>query len=241
MGLKLPQDGVEVPEYRQALIVHESDPEPPRGLVFQDAQHNLWQYNVDSGSWEGPHFKTMWGGIWAHSFSFPWIAANPEDEPDMVWWESDGSIDWVAEKDRAAMLAINEVEGTSGTEAAADEFEARLGRFETKDSGERVSFDTGMQRDTNKGKPRFDLLWIKDMPYEEQPLYRLAMLMARGAEKYDDRNWEKASLPEERDRFIESRLRHTAQSDCGELDEDHDAAVLFNTFGKIKVDWEVNR
>lgn len=31
-------------------------------------------------------------------------------------------------------------------------------KFKTKDSGKRVKFDSGFQRDVNTGKPRFDLI-----------------------------------------------------------------------------------
>jgi hypothetical protein len=65
--------------------------------------------------------------------------------------------------------------------------------FETKDSGARVEFSTGMQRDVQDTKPRFDLICPKDLPYKEQMLTRWAELMQRGAEKYSARNWEKAS------------------------------------------------
>lgn len=44
----------------------------------------------------------------------------------------------------------------------------------TKDSGVRESFDSGMVRDTQQGKPRYDLI---DRPI----LKRWAELMARGA------------------------------------------------------------
>lgn len=59
-----------------------------------------------------------------------------------------------------------------------------MDNFTTKDSGERVEFSTGMQRDTSKSKPRFDLITPKSIPYEKQMLTRWAELMARGAEKY---------------------------------------------------------
>lgn len=112
-----------------------------------------------------------------------------------------------------------------------------FGYYITKDSGERAEFASGMRRDTNKGKPRFDLLWPRGIPYEKQPLYRLAMLMARGAEKYDDRNWELADPngPEVA-RFDESGLRHYAQKIAGETDEDHAAAVLFNVMASMTMD-----
>lgn len=105
--------------------------------------------------------------------------------------------------------------------------------YETKDSGERHNYLSGMVRDTQKGKPRFDLLWVEGLPYKDQPLYRLAMLMARGAEKYGDRNWENANSPEEAKRFDGSGLRHYAQAVSGETDEDHYAAVLFNVMAAM--------
>jgi len=101
--------------------------------------------------------------------------------------------------------------------------------FETKDSGERQQWQSGMMRDTQKGKPRFALMWTKLQPYEDQMLTRYARLLARGAEKYEDRNWEEGSGQEELDYAYESLSRHTAQLICGERDEDHAAAVWFNT------------
>jgi hypothetical protein len=106
-----------------------------------------------------------------------------------------------------------------------------MDNFTTKDSGERVEFSTGMQRDTSKSKARFDLITPKNIPYEKQMLTRWAELMARGAEKYNARNWEKANTQEEIDRFKESAFRHFMQWFFGENDEDHAAAVLFNITG----------
>ena len=93
--------------------------------------------------------------------------------------------------------------------------------YETLDSGEREEFDSGMRRDTAKGKPRYDLIPIK-------MLRRWADLMARGAEKYGDRNWEKANGRLELARFRSSAARHFMQWMNAEQDEDHAAAVLFN-------------
>lgn len=96
--------------------------------------------------------------------------------------------------------------------------------FETKDSGRRVMFPSGMNRDVQDDKPRYDLIW--------QPgLKRLAELMSRGAKKYGDRNWEKASTQEELDRFKASAYRHFEQWFAGDIDEDHASAVVFNLFG----------
>lgn len=102
--------------------------------------------------------------------------------------------------------------------------------FTTKDSGTRAEFDSGMVRDTNQGKPRFDLLVPKGVPYSSQMITRFAELMARGAEKYDARNWEQATGNEELERFRESAFRHFMQWFMGETDEDHAAAITFNVW-----------
>lgn len=96
--------------------------------------------------------------------------------------------------------------------------------FETKDSGVREEFASGMRRDTQKGKPRYDLV---DRPM----LKRWAELMARGAEKYGDNNWRLAAGDAELRRFEASAFRHLMQWLDGERDEDHAAAVIFNLAG----------
>jgi hypothetical protein len=98
----------------------------------------------------------------------------------------------------------------------------------TKDSGARDEFDSGMVRDTQKGKARFDLMLPLDVPYDQQMITRFAELLARGAEKYGDRNWEKGDSDKEIARARSSALRHMMQWACGETDEDHAAAVMFN-------------
>jgi len=111
--------------------------------------------------------------------------------------------------------------------------------YVTKDSGERVQFDGGMTRDTNSGKPRFDLTMPEGVPYNEQLITRFARLMARGAIKYNARNWEKAEGKEEFDRFKESAFRHFMQWYCDETDEDHAVAVLFNIMGAETVSYKL--
>ena len=96
--------------------------------------------------------------------------------------------------------------------------------FETKDSGKRQEFSTGMKRDVQEDKPRYDLL---DMAM----LKRWAELMARGAQKYGEENWRMASTEEELKRFKASALRHCIQWFNGDRDEDHGAAVMFNISG----------
>ena len=99
----------------------------------------------------------------------------------------------------------------------------------TKDSGKREDYPTGMRRDTQEGKPRFDLLVPLDQEFDDLMLTRWAGLMARGAQKYGERNWEKAATTQEYNRFKNSAFRHFMQWLCGVKDgEDHAAAIFFN-------------
>lgn len=101
-----------------------------------------------------------------------------------------------------------------------------MSEFITKDSGARQEFETGMKRDSQAGKPRYDLIPPK-------PLKRLAELYARGAVKYDEWNWSQGSPYS---RFIASALRHLFQYVMGERDEDHLAAVCFNVMALMHFD-----
>lgn len=94
--------------------------------------------------------------------------------------------------------------------------------FETKDSGVREVFSSGMQRDVTTGKRLWHL--VADGPM----LKRWADLLTRGAVKYEVRNWMKANSEEELERARESAFRHFMQWYLGETDEDHAAAVFFN-------------
>jgi hypothetical protein len=97
-----------------------------------------------------------------------------------------------------------------------------------------------MQRDTNAGKARFDLIVPNNIPYKEQLLTRFAELMQRGAVKYEERNWEKAKTQEEMNRYKDSAFRHFMQWYCGEEDEDHAVAVLFNIMGFETTKYKLN-
>ncbi len=101
--------------------------------------------------------------------------------------------------------------------------------FETKDSGKREEFPTGMKRDTQDDKPRYDLI-------DRAFLRRWAELMARGAKKYGEENWRKAATPEEQTRFRSSAIRHLMQYLEGDRSEDHAAAVAFNLAGAEMVE-----
>lgn len=112
--------------------------------------------------------------------------------------------------------------------------------FVTKDSGQRQDYASGMRRDLQEGKPRFDLM-VPDMPYEETALYRFAALLGRGAEKYGENNWQLANSEEEYNRFRSSAFRHFMQYIAGEEDEDHMAAVMFNLNAMVYLDWKMSQ
>lgn len=99
-----------------------------------------------------------------------------------------------------------------------------MSEFQVKDSGERKEFANGMMRDTDEGKPRYDLL-------DRAFLKRWAIHMAKGAKKYGDNNWRLASDEAALERFKGSAFRHLIQWLEGDQDEDHAAAVAFNLAG----------
>jgi cytochrome P450 len=93
-------------------------------------------------------------------------------------------------------------------------------KYKLQDSGARKKIKGGGYRDRAKGKGRFDLI----SPFA---LRRLADVYEKGAEKFDDRNWEQG-LP-----FswcIDSALRHIAQYMMGMEDEDHIGQAAWNLF-----------
>lgn len=105
-----------------------------------------------------------------------------------------------------------------------DKFEQKI--FITKDSGKRQDYKSGMRRDLQEGKPRYDLVVPEKM--SKDMITRWAELMGRGAEKYGERNWELANSEEEYKRFKASAFRHFMQWFRNEEDEDHAAAIFFN-------------
>jgi len=101
--------------------------------------------------------------------------------------------------------------------------------FVTKDSGTRAEHPDGVVRDTDAGKPRFDLMFPKRVPFSEQLMTRVAELYERGAKKYGDRNWEKSETAETLEHHEAALMRHVIRFLTGEEDgEDHAAAVVWN-------------
>jgi len=95
-----------------------------------------------------------------------------------------------------------------------------MNEFELKDSGKRENFKSGAVRDSRKGKGRYDLV----TPFG---LKRLAIVMEKGAKKYEARNWE---MGMEFSRLLDSAQRHLEQFKKGLKDEDHLAQAAFNIF-----------
>jgi hypothetical protein len=81
------------------------------------------------------------------------------------------------------------------------------------------TFSSGAQRDSQLDKPRYDLI-------PPEPMRRLAALYASGAQHYGDYNWAKG-MP--LTRILASLMRHLYAAIAGNTDEDHWAAVLWNT------------
>jgi hypothetical protein len=101
--------------------------------------------------------------------------------------------------------------------------------YTTKDSGERAKHSDGVVRDTDKGKPRFELMFPLGVPFEDQLMTRVAELYARGGAKYGDRNWEKSKTEETLHHHEAALMRHVFKFLTGVNDgEDHAAAVVWN-------------
>lgn len=87
-------------------------------------------------------------------------------------------------------------------------------------------FVTGALRDTHEGKSRTGLL-----PWHLFP--RLAKHYELGATKYGDGNW---LLGQPKDTTFDSLTRHLIAYRCGETDEDHLSAIIWNAFSMMHVD-----
>lgn len=106
-----------------------------------------------------------------------------------------------------------------------------MGFDSVKDSGKRQEFNTGSVRDTNEGKPRYDLI-------TPIGLHRLAMHYSNGAKKYGDDNWTKGQPLR---RFIESAKRHLAKVELGYTDEDHETAAVWNILAYIHIKFMIEQ
>jgi len=87
-----------------------------------------------------------------------------------------------------------------------------------EDSGERETYISGMTREPNLSRGRYDLI-------SPIALKALAIHMERGAEKYEDRNWEKGG---KLSRHLNSAIRHLQQFLEGDRSENHLSACVYN-------------
>ena len=92
--------------------------------------------------------------------------------------------------------------------------------YSIKDSGIEQVFDTGAQRNSDEGKPRYDLI-------PPVVLKELALHYMEGGKIHGDRNWEKGQPI---DRLAGSLLRHYFAWAVGEVDEPHMRALIWNAF-----------
>lgn len=103
-----------------------------------------------------------------------------------------------------------------------------MSEFNVKDHGVREEMKTGSVRDTQKGKPRFDLV-------PATCLTKLALHYGAGSEKYGDRNWEKGQSIT---RYMSSAERHFQYFKMGLTDENHLMACVWNLFC---IDWTLDQ
>jgi hypothetical protein len=104
--------------------------------------------------------------------------------------------------------------------------------FVVKDSGKREEYENGFVRDTEEGKPDYARVLavpgLHLIPIEM--LERLGEHLVKGAVKYGEDNWRKATGSVAKERFARSLTRHVRQLITGDRDEDHAAAIVFNAF-----------
>ncbi len=97
------------------------------------------------------------------------------------------------------------------------------------DSGERQEFESGAVRDTAEGKPRPDLI----SPHFSK---RLGFVLKAGAEKYEERNFEKGI---QISRCVASLERHLMEYKLGKTDEDHLGHLAANVMMIIHFEEEI--
>lgn len=160
------------------------------------------------------------------------------DEGAPAW--SELSDDFMYDQVRGDKEAKHEQKWTVMTEAketevALSEQDVRIPHLKAEyevpepEAKDHLPFEGGGVREAQGDRPRFELLIPKDVPYERQLLTRCAVHMAKGANKYAERNWEQFSDEAALERAKSSALRHLMQWITGEDDgEDHAAAVVFN-------------
>lgn len=104
--------------------------------------------------------------------------------------------------------------------------------YSLEDSGERTVLETGAMRElVPASKGRYDLI-------SPIAVKRLAVLLAKGAEKYEARNWERGHNLSS---YVDSALRHLFRFLEGDESEDHAAAAMWNLHCLIHVQEMIRR
>jgi hypothetical protein len=98
-----------------------------------------------------------------------------------------------------------------------------MNRHGLKDTGKREKFKSGMIREPNNLRGRYDLI-------SPIALKALAVHYERGSMKYEDRNWE---LGGKLSRHLNSAIRHLNEFLEGDRSEDKLSACVFNCFAII--------
>lgn len=155
-----------------------------------------------------------------------------EDDPRACDFTPDPKPSYVeGQGDDIGNLGLDQRLRTGDQRIERQERSRRAADREVKDSGHRHVFETGAERDRSAGKGRFDLLQWMALP-------RVAVILEKGADKYEARNWEKG-MPISR--FVDSAARHLGQYVAGETDEDHLGQAAWNLLSAIQTEEMIAR
>lgn len=185
----------------------------------------VWRYS--DGEFEGRYFRKDYSepAVLSHS-DFIWMAGYRQypDHEVPAWARPEGEVIRRFSLDNTA---FEEVLGDAKARFAAAKGGVEDGSPLAPEDP-RTAFEGGGVRDGAEKTERFELAWTADQPYDDQMLTRYARWMARGADKYADRNWESFASDDALEHAKGSLLRHVFKLLAGQVDEDHAAAVWFN-------------
>lgn len=196
-------------------------PEPDRSWVLSDSDGDSWWYNHEEGGWQFSSYPenigTNYGQTWART------------------WEQTVGDNFCPFRYRGRMI-----DGVYVPDAPIEVTEPlTISASALQDSGARTQYAGGGVRDSSEGKPRFDLLWPKDVPYEAQFLTQMAQVLQQGAEKYEPRNWELFHTPEALEHAQASLGRHYANYMAGSKDEPHLFQMGCNLLMIATIEWKI--
>lgn len=155
---------------------------------------------------------------------FPSVLSSPPKSWENHLWESRDYGYSPARDTTYSCTPLREEEKKLGwnSDSLVENFDGE--GYVTKFSGEAENFNTGAHRDSQKGKPRYDLI-------PARPLKRVADLYARGGEVHGDKNWLNG-IPNSRS--MASLMRHVQDYRLGDRTEDHLAAIVWNAMALMQ-------